>query len=205
VNSTTATRQELEKTVERTLDQVRSIEREDGIDRDSIARIQELLVDLTKRKDLFGEEQFPMPAPDKPAAIYLISADEGDRFALYLVCASPGTGSPPHDHTTWAVIAGLDGEEENRIWERVDDGSIPGKGQVKEVRQVVLRDGDGIAFLGDDIHSIKVVSERPTRHFHLYGKGFDQQTERVSYNVDSGSYRKMPTGMLPVDESRRIG
>jgi len=161
-------------------------------------------VALTKRKDLFGKENFPEPSAEMPAAIYLISADEGDRFALYLVCAKPDTGAPPHDHTTWAAIAGLDGKEENVIWERTDDRSTPGKGELKEARRLVLEDGDGIAFLGDDIHSIKVVSEGPTRHFHLYGKGFDQQTERVSYNLEKGTYVTVPTGLLPVDVSRRI-
>lgn len=197
-------RPEIESIVKKTLDQVRSLEEEKGIDRDTLGEIQNLLVDMTKRKDLFGKDNFPEPTGEMPAAIYLISADEGDRFALYLVCAKSDTAAPPHDHTTWAVIAGIEGQEENVIWERVDDRSIPGKGELKEARRVVLEDGDAIAFLGDDIHSIKVVSDGPTRHFHLYGKGFDQQTERVSYNLDKGTYVKLPTGLLPVDESRRI-
>jgi len=197
-------RKEIESVVKKTLNEVRTLAKEKGIDRNSLKEIQDLLVALTKRKDLFGKENFPEPSAEMPAAIYLISADEGDRFALYLVCAKPDTGAPPHDHTTWAAIAGLDGKEENVIWERTDDRSTPGKGELKEARRLVLEDGDGIAFLGDDIHSIKVVSEGPTRHFHLYGKGFDQQTERVSYNLEKGTYVTVPTGLLPVDVSRRI-
>lgn len=195
---------DLKKAVEQTLARVRSVEREQGVNRDAIAKIKELLVDLTKQRDLFGTEHFPMPTAEKPASIYLLSEDSDHRFAMYLVCASPGTQAPPHDHTTWAVIAGLDGEEENRIYERVDDGSIPGRGEVKEIRRVVLGQGDGIAFMPDDIHSIKAVSPGPTRHFHLYGKSFDEQTERVAYNQQKGTYQKMPTGMLPVDDSRRV-
>lgn len=202
--TSTETRTDLESSVKTLLEQVRTIDREQGIDRDSLAQVQEVLVDLTARKDLFGPDQFPEPTADKPAAIYLLSEDDDHRYAMYLVCAGPGSAAPPHDHTTWAVIAGLDGEEENRIWERVDDRSTPGKGEVKEVRHVVLRDGDGIAFMPDDIHSIKAISAGPTRHFHLYGRSFDEQTERVAYNVEQGTYTQIPTGMLPVDESRRI-
>jgi cystathionine beta-lyase len=202
--TSTETRSDIENSIKTLLSEVREIDNGKEIDRDSLAEIQDRLVKLTARKDLFGPEQFPEPAADKPAVIYLLSEDDDHRYAMYLVCAAAGGGAPPHDHTTWAVIAGLDGEEENRIWERTDDGSTPGKGELKEVRQVVLRDGDGIAFMPDDIHSIKAISAGPTRHFHLYGKSFDEQTERVGYNLAEGTYATIPTGMLPVDESRRI-
>jgi predicted metal-dependent enzyme (double-stranded beta helix superfamily) len=32
----------------------------------------------------------------------------------------------PHNHGTWAVVAGVYGPERNAFWKRLDDGSRPG-------------------------------------------------------------------------------
>ncbi|MDH3604429.1 MAG: hypothetical protein OEU26_32890, partial [Candidatus Tectomicrobia bacterium] len=84
--------------------------------------------------------------PEKDAhgmyPIYRLSEDEDHRFAMYMSTSIGAKDVPPHDHTTWAVIVGVQGTEENRFYERIDDGSVPGKGQLKQVGGEMVRPGD---------------------------------------------------------------
>ena len=174
------------------LARIRKIEAEQGVNRESLEAIKQIVVELSRRKELFDERDFPSPTKEKPNALYLLSEDPDQRFALYMSCGWPGKSTPPHDHTTWAVIVGLAGEEENRIYERSDDRSQPGKGQVREVRRLTLRDGTGIAYMPEDIHSIHNFGSEPTRHFHLYGVSLDNLPNRVQYNTEQGTYKVFP-------------
>ena len=54
------------------------------------------------------------------------------RFALYGSAGVPGKAQPPHNHTTWASIAGVFGDEHNVFYERTDRGETPGEGRLTE-------------------------------------------------------------------------
>jgi predicted metal-dependent enzyme (double-stranded beta helix superfamily) len=180
------------RAVAEVVNKVRQIEHEQGITRDALERIRMVLVDLAERKELFPESDYPSPGEQERSLMYLLSEDPDHRFALYLSTGVPGRASPAHNHTTWAAIAGIDGEEENRVYERVDDGSVPDKGEIREVRRVVLRAGDGIAFLPDDIHSIHVVSPTPTRHLHMYGMSVEHLPNRIEFDMEAGTCKVFP-------------
>jgi predicted metal-dependent enzyme (double-stranded beta helix superfamily) len=180
---------------------VRALFARQELGRDSLAEVENLMKGLLQHQALFGAEDFPDPTQGQEATIYLLAEDEGSANALYLVCAVAGTKAPPHDHQTWACIGGINGEEDNRVYERLDDGSVAGKGEVKEVGRVVLRNGDCLAFMPDDIHSIEA-KDGSTRHLHWYGKGFNEQFGRVAFM--DGACFEIPTGMLPVDDSRKV-
>lgn len=190
--------------VSASMNDIRGIISERGVTRAALDGVKDVLLSMTEHKGLFGESEYPAPKPEEFAKIYLLSEDEGEVYSLYLVSALPPGKSPVHDHDTWAVIAGLDGKEENTIYKRLDDGSVAGQAVVEEDYKVVLGDGDGVAFMPTDIHSILNVAAVPTRHFHLYGKGFDQQKGRVAFDLEAGTTAPIATGMLPVDDSRRV-
>lgn len=188
----TEVQQQRSQAVATAVAKVRDIERREGVTRDALEHIREVVVELAGRKQLFPESDYPSPGGQDRSFMYLISEDPDHRFALYLSTGVPGRSSPPHNHTTWATIVGMDGEEENRIYERVDDGSVPGKGQLRETRRVVLRAGDGIAFMPDDIHSIHVVSSRPTRHLHMYGLSVEHLPNRIEFDMEQGTCKVFP-------------
>src|SRR3546814_10691123 len=98
---------------------VRRIKAETGVTPDALEEIRQRVSGLTVRPDLFGEDVFPSPTAEKPNVIYILSADAAGRFGLYLSFGMPGTQTPQHDHTTWAVIAGMGGEAENMSSRRV--------------------------------------------------------------------------------------
>ena len=56
---------------------------------------------------------------------YLLGEDADGRFAMYLLALNPGNETKPHDHTTWAVVTAVEGQELNRVYRRTDDGSDP--------------------------------------------------------------------------------
>lgn len=170
--------------------EIREIEAFRGASRESLSSIKDVLLELAAKRELFPEKDFPS-ASGEPL-LYLLSEENDHRFALYLSTGLPGRSSPPHNHTTWAVIVGIDGEEENRIYDRLDDGSVPGKGNVKVCDKFVVKQGTGICFMPDDIHSIHVVSDVPTRNFHMYGKSVEHLPERIKFDIENGTFAVYP-------------
>jgi predicted metal-dependent enzyme (double-stranded beta helix superfamily) len=175
-----------------TIAQVRAIEAEKGVTREALEEIRETLVGLAKRRELFPRDTFASRGEKAGDRIYRLSEDAGHRFALYINCGKPGITTPPHDHTTWAVIAGIDGAERQKIYRRTDDGSKPGIGTVEVAREFTVEPGTGIAFMPDDIHSISVPGQTPALHLHLYGSGFEEMGGRVAYDVVAGTYKTFP-------------
>ena len=105
---------------------------------------------------------------------------------------------PPHNHTTWAVIVGVHGDELNRFYERLDDGSVEGQGRVRETGRFTVSHGNGVVFLPEDIHAISTDDAESTLHLHLYGLALDQLHERLVFNTANGTVRQMAltTGFL---------
>ena len=176
--------------VEDVMNRVRVIA-EGGIDRSSLARIKGEVLRLAARRDLFPIEEFPA-VESGTSSMYRLSEDPDHRFALYVNVSRPGKSSAPHNHTTWAVVVGVRGEELNRLYRREDDGSVPGRGRVTQTGEVNVAPRGGIRFLPDDIHSIHVVGGDPILHFHMYGRGLEQLTGRIGFDTANGTCKVYP-------------
>lgn len=174
--------------VEEAIGEIRAIEESEGVSRASLERIRDVLTKLASREALFPADEFPPPPAEdaERSTRYLIHEDPDQRFALYLNSLNPGKSTNPHDHTTWAVVVAIEGRELNRVYERVDDGSDAGTAELELAREVVVEPGRGICLMPEDIHSIHVTGERPTRHLHMYGRSLETLTERVGYDLDTG-------------------
>ena len=180
--------QQRDRAVHQTLVAIRAIAAQDGITHASLARIADRLQELAAQEALFPLDAFPPPAAGDADASsrYLLHAEPDQTFALYLNSINPGKTTPPHNHTTWAVIVALEGQELNRVYTRTDDGRDPERATLALSREVVVQPGTPITFLDDDIHSTHVVGNAPTRHFHLYGRALETLTGRVGYDLAAG-------------------
>ncbi len=171
-----------------TMDRVKGIERQHGVTRDALEAIKAEMLDLAGQEALFPAAEFPPPpVGEKGAKRYLLQEDPDGRFALYMLALNPGNMSPPHDHTTWAVITAVDGQELNRVYRRTDDGSVAGKASLELVREVMVEPGTGIAFMPDDIHSIHTAGTRSTRHLHVYGLALERLDTRQGFDIEAGT------------------
>src|SRR5438445_10181584 len=171
--------------IEAAVADVRQIEQRDGVTRASLERIKQRLIRLAARQDLFTPRDFPAPEPGgkRNSCLYRVSEDGDHRFALYVNSSFGNYGTPAHNHTTWAVIVGVTGEELNRFYDRVDSG-------VHEKGNAVVKQGTGVAFMPDDLHSIHI--QAPLINFHMYGLGLDQLHKREFYKADEKAWRVFP-------------
>ena len=183
-----ARRDERKRAIEAAVTDIRAIERERGVTRDGLARMKRRLLDLAAQADLFPAEDFPPPDGDVdfPANIYRIAEDDDHRFALYVQSARGALDTPAHNHTTWAVIAGIRGDELNRFYERTADGGVA------ETGRHVVRQGSAVAFLPDELHSIHVAGDDRVVNFHMYGLALDRLHAREYYRADDNSWRNFP-------------
>lgn len=170
---------------------VREIETRMGVTRPALEAIRAELMNLAAQEHLFPSAEFPPPADgEKGSNRYLLREEENNRFALYLNALNPGNETKPHDHTTWAVVVAVDGQELNKLYDRLDDGSDPERCDMRVREEIMVEPGRGICLMPEDIHSIHTTGTRPTRHLHMYGlalekldgrRAFDDKTGEVSY------------------------
>ena len=171
--------------IERTLDRVRRIDAEMGMTRAALDAIKPVLIDLALRTDLFPPEHFPV-TPGGHGKVYRLAEDPDRRFALYASAGVAGKAQPPHNHTTWATIAGIFGDEHNVFYERIDNRDTPGIGRIRKTGELTVRRGNACAFLPDDFHTIEVTGGKPSLHLHLYGMSLENLPERIFFSSSDG-------------------
>lgn len=201
--------QERAAAVRRLIDEARTIEKS-GVTAANLDRIGGLLSSLASRADLFPQEEFPLGAD---GGIYRLSEDPDNRFALYASAGGPGKKVPPHNHTTWAIIAGVHGAERNVVYERLDNGAQENVVQLREApaKEKTLKRGDVITFLPDDFHHIETpVGSGNALHLHFYGLSLEHLPNRLTVDMKTGAAKrfmakpKILTPLLTVQQVKEM-
>jgi predicted metal-dependent enzyme (double-stranded beta helix superfamily) len=157
------------------MDDIRRIEQEQGVTREGVAMIRDRLVRLAEQRELFPLEDFEAPTTDDDRTnfMYRLAQDPDDRFALYAQANNGTVTTPVHNHTTWAVVVGFEGQELNKFFNRTDDG-------VEQVDEHMVEAGTGVAMLPEDLHSIHISGT--ALNFHCYGLALERLDEREYYD-----------------------
>jgi rhodanese-related sulfurtransferase/predicted metal-dependent enzyme (double-stranded beta helix superfamily) len=159
-----------------------------GAPTDVLQAVADALVGLGQRSSLFPAAHFPVDA-QRPSQVYRLAEDADGGFALYLSAGQAGKAQPPHDHTTWAVIAGVEGNERNVLYRR-EKTSDPARDALLHQRTVDVASGSAVVLLPDDVHTIELIDGQDGRHLHFYGRALELLDRRVVFEgTEGGSYR----------------
>lgn len=116
--------------------------------------------------------------------VQLLHEEPDHSLAVFTVAWAPDDGTPPHDHGTWAVVAGVDGSERNVKFNRLDDRSRPDYAELEEKCSFTANAGDVICLKPRGIHIVWNDSDKVAVSLHTYGRHFNY-TDRSSFNLDT--------------------
>jgi predicted metal-dependent enzyme (double-stranded beta helix superfamily) len=166
----------------------------DAVTRQNLGDVLDALINIGSHKEWWSECEYPAPTEDELQARYLIREDSDNTYALYLNVMKPGKKIVPHNHTTWACIAAVEGIETNYLYERTDDGTQPGHATLAQTGMKEVKPGQGIALLADDIHAVRIENDT-IRHLHMYGLALEKLDKRIAFDLENGTYETMPVGV----------
>jgi predicted metal-dependent enzyme (double-stranded beta helix superfamily) len=99
----------------------------------------------------------------------LVHEEPDHSLAILLVKWGAGNRAPAHDHGgTWALIAGVEGEEINTLWRRKDDGRSAGFAEIEEAAQVAVGPGRILCIGEHDVHTVSTPASALA--VHIYGR-----------------------------------
>ena len=146
------------------------------------------LEELAAQRELFSAAHFSV-SESNPSQVFRLSEDVDGRYALYVSAGLPGKSQPPHDHTTWAIIAGVSGVERNQFFRR-EKTADPAQDALTVISSVDVQQGNSVVLEPADVHTIELIGDEPGVHLHFYGRGLQLMPERVVFEtLSGGSYR----------------
>jgi predicted metal-dependent enzyme (double-stranded beta helix superfamily) len=100
---------------------------------------------------------------------YALYRAEDGSLCLFSLVIPAGSETPVHDHLAWGLVGVYQGEQEETIYRRVDDGAEEGRADLEVARIQHVRTGDFYTLLPprDDIHYVKTVSQADSVSIHL--------------------------------------
>ena len=118
---------------------------------------------------------------------FQILHEEADHtLTVALLSWLPGRGTPPHDHGTWGIVVGVEGDEVNTFYKRVDDGTRAGYAELQRLSEKTFAPGDAVAITPEIIHSVWNHTGEISVSLHIYGKNINY-TGRSKFNVEDNT------------------
>jgi predicted metal-dependent enzyme (double-stranded beta helix superfamily) len=146
-----------------------AITRETQDDEAIVERVRPLAKRLVLNKDWVDPRYYTCDE-EQGFGVHLLHEEPDHTLAVFVLAWLPDRGTPAHDHRTWSVVAGIDGNEKNTFWKRIDDGSRPGYAELKWNGERVYGPGDAVSFLPHEIHTVWNDTDAVTLSLHTYGK-----------------------------------
>jgi predicted metal-dependent enzyme (double-stranded beta helix superfamily) len=116
--------------------------------------------------------------------VHLLHEEADHSLAVLVLSWLPGRGTPPHDHGTWAVVAGVEGVERNLRYNRLDDGSRPDYAELEIKHEFDAREGELVCMRSGGIHKVTNETDRVTLSVHTYGRHVNH-TDRSQFDLAS--------------------
>ncbi len=161
--------------LDRYIEDLRGIARETNDEDKIIGRVGPLARQLALDKSWLKKSHYDTD-PEQGFGVHLLHEEPDHALAVFVVSWLPGRGTPPHDHGTWAVVAGVEGVERNTRYKRLDDGSRPDYAELAVKHEIDAGEGDLICMKTGGIHSVQNQTEAVTLSLHTYGKHVNHTT-----------------------------
>lgn len=168
-------------TGERLVEDLRQAARTAKDEREVLRRVREIARRAAQGKASWLKPEMCQPDPDQGFGVYVLHEEADHTLAVFVASWLPQRGTTPHDHGTWAVVVGIDGDERNEFWERLDDRSRPGYAELRKIGEKVFADGDVLVMPAGKIHSVHNDTDRVTLSLHIYGRHVNH-TERSQFD-----------------------
>lgn len=143
---------------------------------------------------LHADHRQPIAGQFSQYAIY--RAADGDLSIMAMVVPS-GVATPVHDHRAWGLVGVYQGEQREKVYRRIDDGSKPDFADLLQVAENILKPGDITTLLppAGDIHMIETISEQPSISIHVLGNDIGC-VHRHRYDVDHKTVHRFKSGYV---------
>lgn len=119
--------------------------------------------------------------PEQGFGVHLLHEEPDHSLAIFAIAWLPGRGAPPHDHGTWAVVAGVEGIETNTRYDRQDDRSDREFAKLSVKHQFDAAEGDLVCMKTGGIHAVHNNTDKITLSLHTYGKHINY-TDRSQFH-----------------------
>ena len=116
--------------------------------------------------------------------LHLLFEEENHDLAVFVIAWAPGKGPSAHNHKTWAVVSGIEGQEHETNYVRRDDGSKSGYADLEVTHEATLYPGKAVCCLPEDIHSVWNNGEKVAVSLHTYGRHLNH-TGRSIFDVEA--------------------
>ena len=152
-------------------------------ERQILSHVRPLMRRAALSKSSWLEPRMYSADAEQGFGVHLIHEEPDHTVAVLALSWLPHRGAPPHDHGTWAVVAGVDGPEKNEFFERADDRTRAGHADLKKVGEKVCGVGDVLALPQGMIHSVWNETNAVSLSLHIYGKHINY-TGRSQFDLE---------------------
>lgn len=156
-------------TLARFVDDFRAIAVNNSDTHDVFKRLTPLAESLAASADLKARIRKDCD-PVQGFAFQVLHEAPDHTLAVAVLSWLPGRGTPPHDHGTWGLVVGVEGDEVNEFWQRTDDGMQPGHAELQKLSEKVFAPGQTLLLTPSIIHSVRNDSDQISVSLHIYGK-----------------------------------
>jgi len=132
------------------------------------------------------EEKHYKADEEQGFGVSLLHEEPDHSLAVLVVNWLPGRGTPPHDHGTWAVVAGIDGVERNVRYNRVDDGARSDYAELEEKHAFDAAPGELVCMKTGGIHKVTNETDTMTLSLHTYGRHVNH-TSRSQFDLETNA------------------
>jgi predicted metal-dependent enzyme (double-stranded beta helix superfamily) len=132
-----------------------------------IDKVSRLAQKFVTSRELWWNDKFYQIHPEKGFETHILHHEADHTLAVIVVAWDKGRCVPPHNHGSWSVVCGVEGREQNTLWERSNPEL--NNSPLKEVSKTIFTPGEIASFCPDTIHSVENLTDGRSVSLHIYG------------------------------------